>query len=378
MYTDKPMYDDPKGLLTEIGPNGSRDLEDLARKMLSGDQWLNLNLGGTVGRDAFNIKVRDSATKGGLEIEDVERFQSRTKARALLRHLFYDVIIGMSGYGELLLHSESRGVVRERLERAIENRLTPSVTHGGVVRVPPGNDVPDNLAAETVVNRIMLSRLCRVNSRSNNLPVHLWSSQDLRVMKVPISLTTSSFLMYTLDPWLTKLLEDSGIRTMGDCNVKRMYGLASKGIIGQSPAGVRVLDEIMAAPVSMTHSRSRYTHTVFLCSGEEVSLDPIIGEMMRSIQRMTDATRAGVANDGAIVWHPDFAIIVFSSGRMPSVPEWQVVVAPGPRVSRFVGAYKNAIEAVKGIDGEMNIKQHFGQLFRDAGYAGALQAYMDK
>jgi hypothetical protein len=362
------------------------------------DQWLNLPHNQFKTDDGkFLTNRRDfpdivQVTKFGVEFEDVEFLRDNHGAKY---KLLYNI-------GIKFLAKTSGVPIREVVEWWSTMPIGPSITHSSVIRVQNSQfngakpfDRTDLLVRYVLSRMFSVGQGSAVNvqfdgiSQPVRLPqsIHLLNAKRAEALMLPLCVTKVGIIVYSLSSGLAKLLEhvdlnneemsDSYLNTFYKKSVPRRDTIRSRQPMARTDdVDERPLFMSQATPILVTNggrpSDSRFT--LVFPSGLEFSVSSIISDIAH--QMRTHKT-ISMRNENAVVWHPNFAIIVsqtvkrLGSMRTPK-RTYHAVVLPAARKSRVAPPFRNVDNAVRDSVTDPGQLVHYARLTESFGYIGGL------
>uniref|UniRef100_A0A2V0RB32 Uncharacterized protein n=1 Tax=viral metagenome TaxID=1070528 RepID=A0A2V0RB32_9ZZZZ len=366
------------------------------------DQWSNLKHELFKTKDGKFLTNRSEfpnivqITKFGVEFEDVENLK--------VNHVPQYKLLSMIGLKYL---SKASGVPLNIVEGWWSKvKLGPSITHSGVIRThasPFSGTKPFN--RNDLLVRYALSRMFSVglgkvtdvggidSTQGVRLPqsIHLLNPKRAEALMLPLSVTKVGIIVYSLSGGLAKLLEhvnlggkemrDSYLNTFYQKNVPRRNSTRSRTPTSRvEDVDERPLFVTKAVPIIVndkTTPRNDRFSLVFP-SGMEVSVSAIVSDIA---SQMRNHKTISMRNENAVVWHPNFAIIVSQTvkilGSLPAKRTYHAVVLPAVRKSRIAPPFRNVGSAIRDSVTSPGQLVHYARLGESFGYIGGLNRALE-
>jgi hypothetical protein len=361
------------------------------------DQWLNLTHDQFKTRDGKFLTNRKDfpnivqVTKFGVEFEDVEFLRENHVAKY---QLAYEI-------GLRFLAKLSGAPYNEVVKWWSSITIGPSITHSQVIRVqasPFDGAKPFN--RKDLLVRYVLSRMFSVGqgavtnvqlddeSQPVRLPqsIHLLNAKRAEALMLPLCITKVGIIVYSLSSGLAKLLEhvnldgaemkDSYLSAFYKSSVPRRNSKRSRQPLARSTdVDERPLFISQATPIQVTGKRrpSNSRFTLVFPSGLEFSVSSIISDIAYQMRKHKTIS---MRNENAVVWHPNFAIIVSQTvkrlGSLGVKRVYHAVVLPAARKSRIAPPFRNVDSAVRDSVTDPGQLVHYARLTESFGYIGGL------
>lgn len=337
----------------------------------------------------YGMKGYQAITRAGFEFEDAIKLRKSKLSSANNLYLrcvkLFDKLMSKmvslkisDTFGNQQMLEKTANIVTE-IDTFLLMNSKPTISHSD--QVWSINEDFNGIKLDNVFNindlkvRFMLSKLFLIsNTKDEPKPVHLRNRNDIEMYKIPLCITTSGILIYTIDYNMTELLggfkDEPHIHAM----VLRAKYFKDKERQFKHPLQPRIVGKTSALPVELNPNHTdNCTHHILTADNKLLNFDEVIIEM--SSICCNYMIQEGTSAASFVIWHPDYCIILSSSANSNSKKKiFNCYLIDSPRRTRIVKASHNVSEKIYNystdrlIHGDMHLsgtKGYLGALLRE-------------